>query len=83
MTSQVKSIFTSQEPNLTILSIYRFSNTEYLVEAVEDPNEADMNDPFYTVDIRNKTVKNYLPMADMERFSDATENHVIYRYRNA
>ena len=81
MTERIKTIFSSQKPNLTILSIYRLSNIEYLVEAVEDTNMTNMNDPFYLVNIRSATVKNYLPMADLERFSNATENHVIYRYR--
>jgi hypothetical protein len=79
MTDTITATFNRQKPGLTITGIYQLSNVEYVVEAVEEVNAENYNDPFYKVDTRTWKITNYLPIAELERFMNAVENHTVYK----
>lgn len=79
MINEIVNIFSQNKSDLTITGIYGLTETEYIVEAVEDTNEENFNDPFYKVDITTKIVSNYLPMTELDRFIEAVEKRTLYK----
>lgn len=79
MVNAITTIFNNQKPKLTITGIYKLSDDEYVVEALEDPSIEDYGDPFYKIDVKTKTVINYLPIADLDRFIESVEKRTIYK----
>lgn len=79
MINTVKTMFTEYYPNLMIVAIYRLSKSEYVVEALEDVNVKNYNDPFYKVNINTGRVTGYLPILELDRFMKAVEKNRVYK----
>lgn len=81
MVNTISNIFNQKKSGLVITAIYQLTKTEYVVEAKESTVAENYNDPFYKVDVDTGTVKNYLPIAELDRFIEAVENRTIYKCR--
>lgn len=68
---QCRSAFKRRFPKLTITQVVDLDDTSYVVTALRDPNKEDDNDPFYLVNKRTAKIRNYSPMEDIEKYSDA------------
>lgn len=81
MTNRIITMFNQNKPNLTVTGVYKLTNSEYIVEAVETTVEKNYNDPFYKVDLTTGAVTNYLPTLELDKFIEAVEKRTIYKRR--
>lgn len=78
--SKIVAGFESANRNLTVTTVLDYDNKSFLVEAMEDPNKPDMNDPWYRVDKKTGKTNPFSPMFEMDKFFDAAENRRVYSY---
>lgn len=76
--NQAMTIFKNHFPKLTILKCVDYSNTHYVLEAVENPEITSYNSPYYAVDKNNGNVTSFIPTLDLDAFFDAVENRTVY-----
>ena len=81
MINTVSKIFNQKKTGLVISAIYQLTKNEYVVEAKASATAEDYNDPFYKVDVAAGTVKNYLPITELDLFMDAVEKRTVYKLR--
>ncbi len=67
---KAKAVFETEHPGLTVLKIFDWDDTRYVISAVEDPDRNDYVDPFFYVDKNDETIGSFAPGEDFERFAD-------------
>lgn len=70
--------FKASHKNLIITTIIDYDNKYLVVEAVEDINVKDYNDPLFAIEKRTGKVSHFSPAFDFEKFFDATENRLLF-----
>ena len=70
--------FKSSHVNLTVTTIIDYDNKYLVVEAVEDINKKDYNDPLYAIEKKTGIVTHFSPAFDFDKFFEATENRLLY-----
>lgn len=71
-------VFKSSYANLTVTTIIDYDNKYLVVEAVEDINKKDYNDPLYAIEKRTGKVTHFSPAFDFDKFFEATEKRLLY-----
>lgn len=74
------AIFKKLLPELTVTLVANFNDDYLLIEAVQNPNEPDYNDPYYLLSKKKPEVAPYLPALDMDRFHKAITDKVLWKY---
>ena len=72
--------FESANKNLTVTTVVDYDNNSFLVEAMEDLDNPDKNDPWYRVNKKTGKTTPFSPMFEMDKFFDAIENRRVYSY---
>lgn len=70
--------FKSSHVNLTVTTIIDYDNKYLVVEAVENINKKDYNDPLYAIEKRTGKVTHFSPAFDFDKFFEATEKRLLY-----
>jgi hypothetical protein len=72
------NIFNAKFPNLTITRCVDYDQFHFVIEAVENVNVANYNDPYYSVDKRSGKITSFIPTLDLDAFFEAVENRTVY-----
>ena len=71
-------MFKKKHPNLTVTMVIDYDKDHYVVEALKDSTKVDYSDPFYGVNKHTGQVSYFTPAFDLDAFTDALENKVIW-----
>lgn len=70
--------FRTSHNNLTITTVIDYDNKYLVVEALEDTDKKDYNDPLYAIEKRTGKVTHFSPAFDFDKFFEATEKRLLY-----
>lgn len=70
--------FKSQFPELIVLRCIDYDDKHFVIEAVENLDITDYNDPYYGVDKDTGEVTGFIPSLDLDAFFDAVEERTVF-----
>lgn len=76
---RLKELFKKAFPNLTITLVAEYSDKYFLIEAMEDPNAKDVSDPYFLLNKETLEVFPFMPLMDLDVFSDALDKRVLWK----
>lgn len=62
--------------NLQVVSVFDFSRSEWLVDAVPDLRKLSEDTVFYLVSKTNGSIRTFIPTQDLDTFSKAQKHRV-------
>jgi len=74
---KIINIFNKKFPNLTVTKILD-SDDYYVIEAVEDLNRRDYNDPYWAMHKKTNKIIKYNPSFDLESFFELLDKEPSY-----
>lgn len=70
--------FKNHYKNLIVTSVIDYDDKYIIIEALENTNKKDYNDPYYAVEKKSGDVTHFSPAFDIDKFFDAVENRMIF-----
>jgi hypothetical protein len=75
---QAISTFKKRFPKLTVLRCIDYADDFYVMEAMENPDVADYNLPYYAISKVSGKITSFVPTLDLDAFFEAVDKRTVY-----
>lgn len=75
---QAAAVLLKKYPQKKITMAIDYDSKWFIFMAVDDENSIDLDSPFYAVNKRTGDIRTYSPVDDLDNYTNAVQNRMIY-----